>query len=174
MFDLFSLGSPSHNQKPPPRRENSLVSVCVLIFLFSFFLPLSLHCAHTHTNRSCCGFIKCWTAYSSLYVQGFQLPQPPDPPTVEAEYYTIAEFRSCLTDGISFSGGQKAEVRTLFGFTVQSVLGIFVNIKNTLHWHIKLIKTDSKDMYNVTIDFELLNFLFIKESCKNNLQFWQI
>ncbi|XP_052436209.1 SH3 and PX domain-containing protein 2A isoform X2 [Carassius gibelio] len=41
---------------------------------------------------------------------GFQLPQPPDPPTVEAEYYTIAEFRSCLTDGISFSGGQKAEV----------------------------------------------------------------
>uniref|UniRef100_A0A672RVR7 SH3 and PX domain-containing protein 2A-like n=1 Tax=Sinocyclocheilus grahami TaxID=75366 RepID=A0A672RVR7_SINGR len=63
--DLFSLGSPSNNQKPPPRRENSL---------------------------------------------GFQLPQPPDPPTVEAEYYTIAEFRSCLTDGISFSGGQKAEV----------------------------------------------------------------
>uniref|UniRef100_A0A673HEP9 SH3 and PX domain-containing protein 2A-like n=1 Tax=Sinocyclocheilus rhinocerous TaxID=307959 RepID=A0A673HEP9_9TELE len=48
--------------------------------------------------------------YSSLHSQGFQLPQPPDPPTVEAEYYTIAEFRSCLTDGISFSGGQKAEV----------------------------------------------------------------
>ncbi|XP_003200390.2 SH3 and PX domain-containing protein 2A isoform X1 [Danio rerio] len=41
---------------------------------------------------------------------GFQLPQPPDPPTVEAEYYTIAEFRSCLTDGISFSGGQRADV----------------------------------------------------------------
>uniref|UniRef100_A0A673KGU2 SH3 and PX domain-containing protein 2A-like n=1 Tax=Sinocyclocheilus rhinocerous TaxID=307959 RepID=A0A673KGU2_9TELE len=50
------------------------------------------------------------TTYSSLHIQGFQLPQPPDPPTVEAEYYTIAEFRSCLTDGISFSGGQKAEV----------------------------------------------------------------
>ncbi|XP_051578068.1 SH3 and PX domain-containing protein 2A [Myxocyprinus asiaticus] len=41
---------------------------------------------------------------------GFQLPEPPDPPSVEAEYYTIAEFRSCLTDGISFSGGQKADV----------------------------------------------------------------
>nr|XP_055028837.1 SH3 and PX domain-containing protein 2A isoform X1 [Misgurnus anguillicaudatus] len=41
---------------------------------------------------------------------GFQLPQPPDPPSVEAEYYTIAEFHSCLTDGISFSGGQKADV----------------------------------------------------------------
>ncbi|XP_052009274.1 SH3 and PX domain-containing protein 2A-like isoform X1 [Xyrauchen texanus] len=41
---------------------------------------------------------------------GFQLPQPPHPPSVEAEYYTIAEFHSCLTDGISFSGGQKADV----------------------------------------------------------------
>ncbi|XP_056623163.1 SH3 and PX domain-containing protein 2A [Triplophysa dalaica] len=41
---------------------------------------------------------------------GFQLPQPPDPPSVEAEYYTIAEFHSCLADGISFNGGQKADV----------------------------------------------------------------
>uniref|UniRef100_A0A4W4H5L3 SH3 and PX domains 2Ab n=1 Tax=Electrophorus electricus TaxID=8005 RepID=A0A4W4H5L3_ELEEL len=41
---------------------------------------------------------------------GFQLPQPPEPPCVPAEYYTIAEFHSCLTDGISFSGGQRAEV----------------------------------------------------------------
>ncbi|XP_030643262.1 SH3 and PX domain-containing protein 2A [Chanos chanos] len=41
---------------------------------------------------------------------GFQLPQPPEPPSVEAEYYTIAEFHSCLSDGISFSGGQKADV----------------------------------------------------------------
>ncbi|XP_067311762.1 SH3 and PX domain-containing protein 2A isoform X2 [Pseudorasbora parva] len=64
-FHSVETRSPSNNQKPPPRRENSL---------------------------------------------GFQLPQPPDPPTVEAEYYTIAEFRSCLTDGISFSGGQKADV----------------------------------------------------------------
>ncbi|XP_067224254.1 SH3 and PX domain-containing protein 2A isoform X2 [Chanodichthys erythropterus] len=64
-FHSVETRSPSNNQKPLPRRENSL---------------------------------------------GFQLPQPPDPPTVEAEYYTIAEFRSCLTDGISFSGGQKADV----------------------------------------------------------------
>ncbi|KAL1257731.1 hypothetical protein QQF64_010975 [Cirrhinus molitorella] len=64
-FHSVETRSPPNNQKPPPRRENSL---------------------------------------------GFQLPQPPDPPTVEAEYYTIAEFRSCLTDGISFCGGQKAEV----------------------------------------------------------------
>ncbi|MFT7807142.1 SH3 and PX domain-containing protein 2A isoform X1, partial [Arapaima gigas] len=41
---------------------------------------------------------------------GFQLPKPPEPPTVEAEYYTIAEFQSCISDGISFRGGQKAEV----------------------------------------------------------------
>ncbi|XP_017564319.1 SH3 and PX domain-containing protein 2A isoform X1 [Pygocentrus nattereri] len=41
---------------------------------------------------------------------GFQLPQPPDPPSVDAEYYTIAEFHSCLGDGISFSGGERAEV----------------------------------------------------------------
>uniref|UniRef100_A0A674PE66 SH3 and PX domain-containing protein 2A n=1 Tax=Takifugu rubripes TaxID=31033 RepID=A0A674PE66_TAKRU len=41
---------------------------------------------------------------------GFQLPSPPEPPTVEAEYYTIAEFQSCISDGITFSGGQKAEV----------------------------------------------------------------
>ncbi|KAG7255438.1 hypothetical protein CRUP_021399, partial [Coryphaenoides rupestris] len=33
-----------------------------------------------------------------------------EPPTVEAEYYTIAEFQSCISDGISFNGGQKAEV----------------------------------------------------------------
>uniref|UniRef100_A0A672JBY9 SH3 and PX domain-containing protein 2A n=1 Tax=Salarias fasciatus TaxID=181472 RepID=A0A672JBY9_SALFA len=38
------------------------------------------------------------------------LPSPPEPPTVEAEYYTIAEFQSCISDGISFNGGQKAEV----------------------------------------------------------------
>ncbi|XP_039632549.1 SH3 and PX domain-containing protein 2A isoform X3 [Polypterus senegalus] len=41
---------------------------------------------------------------------GFQLPKPPEPPTVEVEYYTIAEFQSCISDGISFRGGQKAEV----------------------------------------------------------------
>lgn len=42
--------------------------------------------------------------------QGFQLPKPPEPPSVEVEYYTIAEFQSCISDGISFRGGQKAEV----------------------------------------------------------------
>lgn len=41
---------------------------------------------------------------------GFPLPSPPEPPTVEAEYYTIAEFQSCISDGISFNGGQKADV----------------------------------------------------------------
>ncbi|XP_039994607.1 SH3 and PX domain-containing protein 2A-like isoform X3 [Xiphias gladius] len=41
---------------------------------------------------------------------GFQLPSPPEPPTVEAEYYTIADFQSCISDGISFNGGQKADV----------------------------------------------------------------
>ncbi|XP_006630820.1 SH3 and PX domain-containing protein 2A isoform X2 [Lepisosteus oculatus] len=41
---------------------------------------------------------------------GFQLPKPPEPPTVEVEYYTIAEFQSCISDGISFRGGQKADV----------------------------------------------------------------
>ncbi|KAM6972680.1 SH3 and PX domain-containing protein 2A isoform 2-T2 [Aplochiton taeniatus] len=41
---------------------------------------------------------------------GFQLPKPPEPPAVEAEYYTIAEFQSCISDGISFRGGQKADV----------------------------------------------------------------
>ncbi|XP_075697208.1 SH3 and PX domain-containing protein 2A isoform X1 [Rhinoderma darwinii] len=41
---------------------------------------------------------------------GFQLPKPPEPPSVEVEYYTIAEFQSCISDGISFRGGQKADV----------------------------------------------------------------
>ncbi|XP_035027828.2 SH3 and PX domain-containing protein 2A isoform X2 [Hippoglossus stenolepis] len=41
---------------------------------------------------------------------GFQLPSPPEPPTVEAEYYTIADFQSCISDGITFNGGQKADV----------------------------------------------------------------
>ncbi|TEA38350.1 hypothetical protein DBR06_SOUSAS110217 [Sousa chinensis] len=41
---------------------------------------------------------------------GFQMPKPPEPPSVEVEYYTIAEFQSCISDGISFRGGQKAEV----------------------------------------------------------------
>uniref|UniRef100_A0A667XI19 SH3 and PX domains 2A n=1 Tax=Myripristis murdjan TaxID=586833 RepID=A0A667XI19_9TELE len=39
------------------------------------------------------------------------LPKPPEPPAVEAEYYTIAEFQSSISDGISFRGGQKADVR---------------------------------------------------------------
>ncbi|KAJ7325166.1 hypothetical protein JRQ81_018186 [Phrynocephalus forsythii] len=38
---------------------------------------------------------------------GFQLPKPPEPPSVEVEYYTIAEFQSCISDGISFHGGQR-------------------------------------------------------------------
>ncbi|XP_043911494.1 SH3 and PX domain-containing protein 2A [Protopterus annectens] len=42
--------------------------------------------------------------------EGFQLPKPPEPPAVEVEYYTIAEFQSCISDGISFHGGQKANV----------------------------------------------------------------
>uniref|UniRef100_A0A672J983 SH3 and PX domain-containing protein 2A n=1 Tax=Salarias fasciatus TaxID=181472 RepID=A0A672J983_SALFA len=58
--------SPVLRQKPPPRRDATLVRV--------------------------------------------NLPSPPEPPTVEAEYYTIAEFQSCISDGISFNGGQKAEV----------------------------------------------------------------
>ncbi|XP_078059875.1 SH3 and PX domain-containing protein 2A isoform X2 [Mustelus asterias] len=41
---------------------------------------------------------------------GFPLPKPPDPPAVEVEYYTIAEFQTHIADGISFRGGQKAEV----------------------------------------------------------------
>uniref|UniRef100_A0A8D2D1P1 SH3 and PX domain-containing protein 2A n=1 Tax=Sciurus vulgaris TaxID=55149 RepID=A0A8D2D1P1_SCIVU len=43
-------------------------------------------------------------------LRGFQLLKPPEPPSVEVEYYTIAEFQSCISDGISFRGGQKAEV----------------------------------------------------------------
>lgn len=46
----------------------------------------------------------------TFFPQGFQLPKPPEPPSVEVEYYTIAEFQSCISDGISFHGGQKAEV----------------------------------------------------------------
>uniref|UniRef100_A0A8C5HQ06 SH3 and PX domain-containing protein 2A n=1 Tax=Gouania willdenowi TaxID=441366 RepID=A0A8C5HQ06_GOUWI len=41
---------------------------------------------------------------------GFHLPKPPAPPAVEAEYYTIADFQSSISDGISFRGGQKADV----------------------------------------------------------------
>lgn len=48
---------------------------------------------------------------SLVTVQGFQLPKPPEPPAVEAEYYTIADFQSSISDGISFRGGQKADVR---------------------------------------------------------------
>lgn len=39
------------------------------------------------------------------------MPKPPEPPAVEAEYYTIADFQSSISDGISFRGGQKADVR---------------------------------------------------------------
>ncbi|XP_053708946.1 SH3 and PX domain-containing protein 2A-like isoform X2 [Synchiropus splendidus] len=41
---------------------------------------------------------------------GLHLPKPPEPPAVEAEYYTIADFQSSISDGISFRGGQKADV----------------------------------------------------------------
>lgn len=33
---------------------------------------------------------------------------------MEAEYYTIAEFQSSISDGISFRGGQKADVRLMY------------------------------------------------------------
>lgn len=46
-------------------------------------------------------------------LKAFQLPKPPEAPTVEAEYYTIAEFQSSISDGISFRGGQKADVRQI-------------------------------------------------------------
>uniref|UniRef100_UPI003590015E SH3 and PX domain-containing protein 2A isoform X2 n=1 Tax=Myxine glutinosa TaxID=7769 RepID=UPI003590015E len=42
--------------------------------------------------------------------RGLQLPKPPAPPSVEMEYYTIAEFQTTISDGISFRGGQKLEV----------------------------------------------------------------
>uniref|UniRef100_G3PV89 SH3 and PX domains 2Aa n=1 Tax=Gasterosteus aculeatus aculeatus TaxID=481459 RepID=G3PV89_GASAC len=45
-------------------------------------------------------------------INGFQLPKPPEPPAVEAEYYTIADFQSSISDGISFHGGQKADAIT--------------------------------------------------------------
>lgn len=54
----------------------------------------------------------CYSYLSSFSVQGFQLPKPPEPPAVEAEYYTIADFQSSISDGISFRGGQKADVRS--------------------------------------------------------------
>lgn len=53
----------------------------------------------------CCSYL------SPFAAQGFQLPKPPEPPAVEAEYYTIADFQSSISDGISFRGGQKADVR---------------------------------------------------------------
>lgn len=63
-------------------------------------LPSATHSMSNNANLIC--------------AQGFQLPSPPEPPTVEAEYYTIADFQSCISDGITFNGGQKAEVSTLF------------------------------------------------------------
>lgn len=53
----------------------------------------------------------CCSHLSPFAAQGFQLPKPPEPPAVEAEYYTIADFQSSISDGISFRGGQKADVR---------------------------------------------------------------
>ncbi|XP_028305556.1 SH3 and PX domain-containing protein 2A isoform X3 [Gouania willdenowi] len=47
---------------------------------------------------------------ANLVRLGFHLPKPPAPPAVEAEYYTIADFQSSISDGISFRGGQKADV----------------------------------------------------------------
>lgn len=58
----------------------------------------------TYTLMSSCSI-------SPHLLQGFQLPKPPEPPAVEAEYYTIADFQSSISDGISFRGGQKADVR---------------------------------------------------------------
>lgn len=49
------------------------------------------------------------------------MPKPPEPPSVEVEYYTIAEFQSCISDGISFRGGQKAEVSLLWLRAVTSL-----------------------------------------------------
>lgn len=56
--------------------------------------------------------ISCYVISAFFAFKGLQLPKPPEPPAVEAEYYTIADFQSSISDGISFRGGQKADVRS--------------------------------------------------------------
>lgn len=70
------------------------------------------HKSHLMFYVSDTGWLNMSGSLLSLFaVQGFQLPKPPEPPAVEAEYYTIADFQSSISDGISFRGGQKADVR---------------------------------------------------------------
>jgi len=61
-------------------------------------------------------------------LKAFQLPKPPEAPTVEAEYYTIAEFQSSISDGISFRGGQKADVRLIYS-NISDIFNFFKNKK---------------------------------------------
>lgn len=91
MFCIEITGSPNLRQKPPPRRETNLVSYKINL----------LHFKLIDSNNY----------LFALILKAFQLPKPPEPPTVEAEYYTIADFQSSISDGISFRGGQKADVR---------------------------------------------------------------
>lgn len=63
--------------------------------------------------------------------QGFQLPKPPEPPAVEAEYYTIADFQSSISDGISFRGGQKADVRAHVYIAVTLLAHLYMNMYAT-------------------------------------------
>lgn len=65
------------------------------------------------------------------------MPKPPEAPTVEAEYYTIAEFQSSISDGISFRGGQKADVRLIYS-NISDIYVIFQ--KRNLFWLMKILK----------------------------------
>lgn len=78
------------------------------------------------------------------------MPSPPEPPTVEAEYYTIADFQSCISDGITFHGGQKAEV----------------NVSNTAVWR---KYTFFYDKY-----FAIYFYIFLQVIEKNSGGWWYV
>ncbi|XP_016115325.1 SH3 and PX domain-containing protein 2A-like, partial [Sinocyclocheilus grahami] len=128
-----AIGSPNLRQKPPPRRDTNLAfqlpkppeapSVEAEYYTIAEFQ------SSISDGISFRGGQKADTVNNMFCIQlagspnlrqkppprrdtnlAFQLPKPPEAPSVEAEYYTIAEFQSSISDGISFRGGQKADV----------------------------------------------------------------
>lgn len=122
IWNSSSTESPKMRQRPPPRRDLTIVSAswcgraavaqgeggepCKELWSLA---GISLSCLDVVSQL----LYKHTDGFSVFLPQprGLNLPKPPVPPQVEEEYYTIADFQTTIPDGISFQAGMKVEVR---------------------------------------------------------------
>lgn len=118
IWNSSSTESPKMRQRPPPRRDLTIVSASWCRRAAVAQGVGEELCSKAGTLSPCPDVVsqllyKHTDGFSVLLSQprGLNLPKPPVPPQVEEEYYTIADFQTTIPDGISFQAGMKVEVR---------------------------------------------------------------